>query len=838
MFSKYFIERPILANVIAVLMVLLGAVALMTLPVAQYPNIVPPTVQVTTSYPGANAATVAESIALPIEESVNGVENMLYMQSTSANDGSYSLTVTFAVGTNGDTAQVLVQNRVSAALSKLPAAVQAQGVTTEKRSASILQLIALTSQDDRYDNLYLSNYATINLIDELSRLPGVGSVEVLGSQYAMRIWLDPHLLRARGLTPADVSTAIKSQNQEVAAGQIGFPPAPKGQQFQLTVDVPGRLADVKQFENIIVKVEPGDGGRVIRLRDLGRVELGAQAYTKISRFENRPTALIAVYQRPEANALDVAAEVKAAFERLSTQFPEALEYRVTVDTTRFVTESIKQVYKTLIEAGVLVLLVILAFLQNWRAVLIPMTTIPVTIIGAFAAMSLMGFSVNMLTLFALVLAIGIVVDDAIIVVEGAAHHMEQGRTPKEAATRAMTELFGPIIGITLVLIAVFVPAAFISGITGQLYRQFALVIAATAVLSAINAATLKPTQCALWMRPASGRKRWAARTFNAGFDVLERGYTHLIRFMVRRAAVMSLLACLIILGAGYGLSRIPTGFLPTEDQGYVMIGVQLPDGASLERTTAAMEKVSKIAKATPGVDQVISVAGLSVLDNMATLSNGGVAWAVLRDWGERTTTETSLQGIVEHLQRALGEIHEGATFVLVPPAIQGLGNTGGFSMMLQLRDGSFDYRRLEALGSALVANASAQSGLSQLATSFRAQAPQRIVEVDRVKAEALQVAVTDVFSTMQAILGSSYVGQITKFGRVFQVYIQGDDNFRTKVEHLLNFHVRNQAGEMIPLGTLVTVKESVGPSVINLYNLRPAALVTGGAAEGSALVKR
>src|SRR5215813_2798382 len=612
MISKFFIERPVLSNVIALLMILIGGVALFNLAIAQYPDVVPPTVQVTTRYPGASAKTVIDTVALPIEQQVNGVEDMLYMQSYSGADGSYSLTVTFKIGTDLNFAQVLVQNRVSAALSQLPSSVQNQGVTVQKKSTSILLFVTLTSPDSKYDSLYLSNYATLNLRDELSRLPGVGNVTVFGAgQYSMRIWLDPNRLLARGLMPQDVVSAIQQQNQQVASGQIGIPPTPPGQAFQVTLNVNGRLDDAKQFEDIIVKT--GNNGDVTRVRDVGWVELGAQTYSQIFSLNKQPSAGIGVFQSPGANALEVEHAVEKKMAELAKAFPQGIRYDTPFDTTKFVNASINEVYKTLIEAGFLVLIVILVFLQDWRAMLVPATTVPVTIIGAFAAMAALGFTINLSTLFAIVLAIGIVVDDAIVVVEGAAHNIEQGMSGHDAAIKAMDALFAPIVGITLVLISVFLPASFLPGLTGRIYAQFALVIAATALLSAVNAATLKPTQCALWLRrPTPPEQRnFFYRGFNNVYDRVERGYTRLIGGLARHAGIAVTAALILIAIAGYGLSKVPTGFLPIEDQGYLIGAVQLPDGASLERTQKALDKVSDIVGKTPGVAQVTTIAGIS-----------------------------------------------------------------------------------------------------------------------------------------------------------------------------------------------------------------------------------
>jgi HAE1 family hydrophobic/amphiphilic exporter-1 len=834
MFSKFFIERPVLANVIALVTVLIGAVALLRLPVAQYPNVVPPTVQVTTRYPGASAQTLIDTVALPIEQQVNGVQNMIYMQSTSASDGSYTLTVTFDIGTDLDFAQVLVQNRVASALASLPQAVQAQGVTVQKKSTAILQIVTLSSTDDRYDSLFLANYGIINLQQELARLPGVGNVNVFGAgQYAMRIWLDPDLLQARGLTPQDVINAVQQQSQEVAAGAVGMPPVPAGQNFQYVLDVSGRLSDPAEFGQIIVKVEPGNGGRLTRVRDVGRVELAAQTYSQVFTLNNHPAAGLAIYQLPEANALAVAGQVRAKMAELARSFPPGMVYGVPFDTTLFVKASINEVYRTLIEAGILVLIVILVFLQDWRAMLVPATTVPVTIIGAFAAMAAMGFTVNLSTLFAIVLAIGIVVDDAIVVVEGAARHIERGLSGHDAAIKAMGELFGPIVGITLVLMSVFIPAAFLPGLTGQLYRQFALVIAATALISAINAATLKPTQCALWLRPAVPPEKRNAfyRGFNRIYDVAERHYAGLIRRMVRHSGLMVLVALGLIVLAGWGISRVPTAFLPIEDQGYVLIGVQLPDGASLERTQRAMAKVGEIAKRTPGVDQVINISGVSVLDNNATLANSGVAYVILKDWGQRGKGE-DLLSLYKNLNAELDSFEDGASFVLVPPPIQGIGNSGGFTMQIQLKDGSFDYAKLGSITRAIIATGMGQSALQRLSTSFREGTPQFRVTVNRIKAETVGVPVGNVFAALQSYLGSSFIAQFNKFGRVFQVYAQAEGSYRSRIDGIRQLQVPNASGQLVPLGTLLDIEPVQGPSLISLYNLYPSATIVGAAAPG------
>ncbi len=828
MISKFFIERPVLANVLAILMVLLGAVAVYDLPIAQYPDVVPPTVQVTTRYPGASATTLMDTVALPIEQQVNGVENMIYMQSTNTSDGSYTLNVTFSIGTNLDNAQILVQNRVSSALSQLPQAVQAQGVTVKKISTSILLFVTLTSPDGRYDSLYLANYATINLKDELGRLPGVGNVNVFGAgQYSMRVWLDPEKMKARSLNAQDVVSALQQQSQQVTAGQVGMPPAPSSVDFQYTIDLSGRLSDVGQFEKVVVKT--GSNGEITRLSDVGRIELGAQTYGQVFTLGGKQAAGIGIYQSPGANALDVETKVKARMAELAKNFPPGLNYSVPFDTTVFVNASIHEVYKTLIEAAVLVLIVILVFLQDWRAMLVPATTVPVTIIGAFAGMWALGFTVNFSTLFAIVLSIGIVVDDAIVVVEGAAHNIEHGMSGHDAAIKAMNELLGPIIGITLVLMSVFLPAAFLPGLTGRMYAQFALVIAATALLSAINAATLKPTQCALWLRPPvpNGRKNAFFRGFNAVYGRLEQRYAHVIHRMADHAGLMTIIAFIIMGLAFFGLSRVPTGFLPIEDQGYLLVAVQLPDGAALSRTKETLDQISAIAEKDPAVDQVIAISGISVLDNNASLANAGVAYVVLKDWSVRADLRT----VFPRISQALANVDARVT-VLPPPPIQGIGNAGGFTLQVELRDGSSDLAKLQSVTNAMVANAQSQSALQRVQTSFRATAPQLRVEVDRVKAQTLGVTIDQVFSTLATYFGSTYVIQFNKFGRVFQVYAQADSQFRLRPRDIENLWVRNSQGNMVPLGTVASISPTVGAPLISLYNLYPSSSIIGLPAAG------
>jgi HAE1 family hydrophobic/amphiphilic exporter-1 len=836
MISRFFIDRPVLANVLALVFVLVGLVALLQLPSAQYPNVVPPTIQVSTRYAGATAKTMIDTVALPIEQSVNGVEGMLYMQSTSASDGTYTLTVTFAIGTDPDKAQILVQNQVSAALSSLPPAVQAQGVTTAKRSSSILEFVTLVSPDSRFDGLFLTNYAVISVQNELARLKGVGAVTVFGAgQYAMRIWMNPDLLQARSLTPQDVINAIQEQSQEVAAGQVGAPPAPKGQDFQYSLDLKGRLDDAAEFENIIVKSDPSNGGQITRIRDIGRVELGAQTYSQSFNLDGRPAAGIAISLLPDANAIAVAEEVNTKMAELAKSFPQGLIYQVPYDTTKFVKAAIREVYVTLIEAGVLVLIVILVFLQDWRAMLVPATTVPVTIIGAFAAMAALGFTINLVTLFAIVLAIGIVVDDAIVIVEGVSRYVEEGMPGREAAGKAMDDLIGPVIGITLVLMSVFIPAAFMPGLTGQLYRQFALVIAATAFISAINAVTLKPTQSALWLRPPTPleRRNFFYRGFNAVYERLEGGYVGLIGRMTRRSGLMVVLALILVVCAIWGLTRVPTAFLPNEDQGYVIVAAQLPDGASKERTDAVMQKITGIAKQTPGVDNIITVSGVSILDNFATLANAGVAFVVLKDWDVRLKQKgQDLRSIILNLNRSLQGVTQAVAFALPPPPIQGIGNVGGFTMQVEIRNGDFDYALLQSLTEAVIRDGNAQSALQRLSSTFRAGAPQISVAVDRIKAETLGITTGNVFSALSTYVGSNYAAQFNRFGHVFQIYAQALPDYRANVEDIRRLKVKAGNGDMTPIGTVINVKETQGPLLISLYNLYPSATVVGNPAPG------
>jgi hydrophobic/amphiphilic exporter-1 (mainly G- bacteria), HAE1 family len=834
MISTFFINRPIFANVIAIVTIILGAVALTNLPVAQYPEIVPPTIQVTTNYPGGSADVVANTVGIPIEQAVNGVEGSIYMQSTSGSDGSYTLTVSFEVGTDLNTSLSLVQNAVNGATAQLPPEVQSQGVTVKKVSTNILMFASLFSDDDRYDEKFLSNYAIINLQQPLARLPGVGQVNVLGAgAYGMRIWLDPNKMQSYELTTLEVLNAVKNQNTQVAAGQLGAPPVPSDQLFQITLTTLGRLSTVEEFEDIIIKSNFGKesgSAPIVRVKDVARVELSQQTYSQFSTISGRKAGHLAIYSLPGANALKVADEVRRQMEEMSKTFPEGLKYVTLYDTTRFINQSIDAVYQTLLEAGVLVLIVIALFLQNFRAMLVPATTVPVTIIGAFAAMLALGFTVNLMTLFALILAIGIVVDDAIVIVENASHYIEKGLTPHDAAIKAMSELTGPVVGITLVLTAVFLPAAFMPGITGQLFRQFALVIAATAVISALNALTLKPAQCALYLKPRPKDKKinWFYRGFNRAYQAVEDVYIGMVSRMAHHVGIMVVVFVAIIAVAGYFFGRHPTGFLPTEDQGYCIIAAALPDGASQPRVDQVTRKIGAIVKETPGVEGWVTIGGFSILDS-ANRSNMASVFVIYQDWSKRP--DLPQDKIIEHLSKATAEIQEARIAVLIPPSIPGLGQAGGFQMMVEDR-GSIGLSELQKATIEMARAANAQSGLARVFSTFSANSPQYYLDIDRTQALAFGIPLNDVFNTLQTYLGSTYVNLFNKFNQSFQVRMQADTDFRRAPQDISNLYVANKAGEMVPLGAMVKVQPTLGAELVTRYNLYPAAAVFGGAAPG------
>lgn len=831
MISRFFIERPILANVIAFVTIIIGLVFLNRLPVAQYPQIIPPTIQVTSRYPGASADVVAATIGVPIEQAVNGVEGSIYMSSTSSSDGSYTLTITFDVGTNLDTSLALVQNLVNGALSQLPGGAQQQGVTVRKVSPNILLVVSLYSEDERFDEIFLSNYGIINLQNPLARLPGVGQVRIFGAgPYSMRVWLDPKRLQYFGLTTTDVLTAVQEQNVQVVAGQLGAPPVPKDQPFQFTITALGRLSDTSQFENIIIKTATGTAPQIVRLRDVARVDLSQQNFSNYSKFTGHKSAQIVVFSLPEANAISVADSVYQAMADMSKKFPEGLTYAIRYDTTRFVRESISKVYETLIIAAVLVLIVILLFLQNFRAMLVPATTVPVTIIGAFIAIAALGFTINLMTLFALVLVIGIVVDDAIVIVENSSYYIERGMPPKEATIKAMQELTGPVMGITLALVSVFLPAAFLPGITGQIFRQFALVIASTSVISAINALTLKPVQCAFWLKPRGEKKpNWFYRGFNKVFHAMTNVYMGVVTRMVKRPVLFVIVFSVIITATFLVFLSRPTGFLPTEDQGYGILVSLLPEGASQPRSREVADKINAILKKIPGVDFWVHIGGLSILDG-ANVSNVSTTFIVYKDWKDRGTA-LNQDRIISNINRELYGLQEAQAFVVIPPPIRGLGQTGGFQMMVEDR-GSLGLAGLKQATEELVRIGNSQSSLRGLATTLSVGSPQLYLDIDRTKAQSLQIPMSNVFDTLQAYMGSSFVNLFNKYNQVFQVYIQADSSYRLQPKDIKNLYVRNQGGDMVPIGSILDVKSVQGSELITRYNLYPAAAIFGSAAPG------
>jgi multidrug efflux pump len=851
--SRFFIDRPIFAAVLSIVITIAGGVAVFTLPVAQYPEITPPTVNVSCSYPGASAAVVADTIAAPIEQQVNGVEGALYMSSQCTNDGSYSLNVTFKLGTDLDMAQVLVQNRVAMALPTLPDVVKQTGATTKKKSPSILLVVNLYAPDGRYDQLYLSNYATIQVRDELARLPGVGDVSFFGQQdYSMRVWLDPEKLQARNLTSNDVIKALQEQNVQVAAGQIGQPPVTTAQDFQYTMSTLGRLRNPEQFGAIILKT--GQAGQVTYLRDIARIELGAKSEDQYCTLDGGPSVGVAVFQLPGSNALATADGVRAKMEELKKRFPAGLDYAIAYDTTPFVRESIREVFKTLGEAFVLVALVIIIFLQSWRATLIALIAIPVSLIGTFAVMTLLGFSLNNLSLFGLVLAIGVVVDDAIVVVENVERWIARGLSPKEAAYKSMEEVTVAVIAIAFGLSAVFIPTAFISGISGQFFRQFALTIATSTLISAFNSLTLSPALAALLLRPHGARKDplawlldaalgWLFRGFNTAFNWTTQLYGRLVTYCLKGAAVALAVYVLLLGLTYYGFKVVPTGFIPTQDKGYLVANVQLPDSASAQRTIEVMRRAEDIARNTPGVKHTIGISGQSALLG-ANGSNFGSLYVVLDEFAERRDPARSADALAALLRRTYYRaIPEAMVAVFGAPPVDGLGTTGGFKLMIQDR-GNLGLAALQGQVENLVEKGRAVPGLVALFTQFRANTPQLYVDIDRVKCKTLGVALSDVFNTLQANLGGYYVNDFNEFGRTWQVKAQADSRFRDRPEDVGRLYVRNASGDMVPLGTVAKVTETSGPVLITRYNMYTAAAINGAAAPGvssgqaAALVER
>jgi len=831
--AAFFVNRPIVAMVISIVTVLLGVVAMLRLPIAQYPEIVPPMVQISTTFVGASATDVEASVAAPLEQKMNGVENMIYMKSTNANDGTLSLKVSFEVGTDLDMANVLTQNRVSEAMPSLPQSVKNFGVSVKKSLAFPLMIISLKSPNGSYDTSFLTNYATINITDALSRVRGVGQVNLFGgSDYAMRVWLQPGRIANLGLTIPDVINAISQQNTLAPAGQIGGPPAVPGTEYTYTVRTKGRLLNEEEFGEIILRSNP-DGSQV-RLKDVARIELGTQLYNAIGRYDGKPGAIMAVYQIPGTNALEVAAGVRATMEELAERFPADLGYTVSLDTTLPVEEGIDEIVKTLFEAIALVILVVFVFLQNWRATLIPLLTVPVSLVGAFIFFPLLGFSINVLSLLGLVLAIGIVVDDAIVVVEAVMHHIEQGMSPRDATLKAMEEVSGPVVAIALILAAVFVPVAFIPGITGQFYQQFAITIAISVLLSAFNALTLSPALAAMMLQPSGGKRSPLARFYAAFNRVFGRGteaYLGLTAILVRKT-VRSLLLILALAGLAAVLAaRVPTGFVPEEDQGFLLVNVMLPDAASLERTDAVMRKVESVLAANTAVEGYNTVTGFSLLAG-ASSSNMGFVFVQLKGWGERTDPSMHANAVVAALNRELArQIPEAIVGAFGPPAIPGLGTGAGFTMQLQDRGGNTpEYLATQA--EQFIAAARQRPEIGRIATAFRADVPQIFADIDRSKVLKTGVALADVNTTLGALLGSAYVNDFNRFGRVYKVYVQAEPEYRRDPKQLGLFFVRTGNGEMVPLDTLITTRPANGPEFTNRFNLYRSAEVTGTPAPG------
>ncbi len=847
-FPHFFIDRPIFAGVISIVITLIGAIALLTLPIAQYPEIAPPTIQVTATYPGANAKVVAETVATPIEQQVNGVESMLYMSSQSTSDGNMTLSITFKLGTNLDTAQVLVQNRVAIAIPILPAEVQRIGVTTKKQSPDITMVVHLVSPDESLDQLFTSNYALLQIRDELARVDGVGDINVFGArEYSMRLWLDPDKLSSRGLTAQDAVTAVQEQNVQVAAGIIGAPPAPKGATaFQFTVSTQGRLTNEEEFGDIVVKT--GSDGQVTRIRDVARVELAARDYTVNSQLGGKPATAIAIFQLPGSNALQTSAAVRKKMEELKQRFPNGLDYTIVYDPTVSVRESIHEVQKTLFEAILLVVLVVLVFLQTWRAALIPLVAIPVSLIGTFAAMAAFGFSINNVSLFGIVLAIGIVVDDAIVVVEAIEHHIENGLSPRDAARKAMTEVGGALVAIALVLCSVFIPTAFISGITGAFFRQFALTIAVSTAISALNSLTLSPALAALLL-PMRGAKKdffqrildgllgWFFKGFNKAFAWSSNTYGNVVGRLTRLAAIVLLIYAGLLGLTALGFKVVPGGFLPTQDRGYAVAYAQLPDAASLDRTQAVVDKIAKIAHETPGILNTVEFAGFNLFGGNQT--NTAAVFLPFKEFSERNTADQGMPAILAKMNaRVRAEIPEALVLVFPPPPVSGIGNAGGYKLFIQDR-GNAGLDELQTQAFTMMVKANQTPGLANNLTTFRANVPQLWLEVDRVKAKSMNVPLSNVFGTLQTYLGSSYVNDLTLFGRTYRVTAQADSRFRLKAEDIRLLKTRNASGGIVPLGSVATVQEVSGADKITRYNMFTAADLSGqpapGASTGDAL---
>lgn len=829
MFSHFFIDRPVFAAVVSIVITLLGALALTALPVARYPDLAPPTVNVSTGYPGANALTVADTVANPLEKEVNGVEDMLYMQSVSGNDGSMNLTVTFQAGVDLDIANVLVQNRVAVGESRLPEDVRRQGVEVRKKSTDVVLYIGFYSPDGTHDDNFISNYVSQYIKTELARVNGVGDVMIYGTgDYSMRVWLDPEKMKSLGLAASEVVAAIREQNVEVAAGVVGGAPAPEGVATQYIVTTQGRLEDPEEFEKIVVKT--GEDGRAISISDVGRVELGAETYNFISQFNGKPSATATIYQIPGANLMQVAEALKAKLEELKANFPKGLDYDISYDSTDVVSASIREVVITLFITLILVVLTVYVFLQNLRATLIPSLTIPVSLVGTFGAMLALGYSINQLTLFGLVLVIGIVVDDAIVVVENTIRHLQSGLSPKEAAKKAMSEVTGAVVATTLVLLAVFVPTIFMGGITGMLFRQFSVTISIATVISSINALTLSPALCGVLLRRQDKEPGGFFRWFNNALDGTRSGYLGIVRIALRRA----LLGLVLFLGlsavALFGLGNLPTGFVPQEDEGYCMATFQLPEGATLQRTKEVMAQINRAIEKLPAVRSYITIAGYSLLDSAATTA-AGFAVVTFDDWSERSSPGLGMKAIIDQFNRELSRIQSASSFSFAPPSLPGVGLVSGFTFMLQDR-GGVGLETLQDMATTLIEDGNSQTGLQGLNTPFRANTPQVYVDVDREQIKRMGVSLDSLFSTLQIYLGSAYVNDFTLLGQIYKVTAQADAGYRASPGDIGKLEMPGQDGKMIPVSSVASIEETLGPQTVTRFNLYPSIKILGGPSPG------
>ncbi|NBF03046.1 multidrug efflux RND transporter permease subunit [Pseudomonas sp. Fl5BN2] len=840
-FSQFFISRPIFAAVLSLLILIAGAISLFQLPISEYPEVVPPTVVVRANFPGANPKVIGETVAAPLEQAITGVENMLYMSSQSTADGKITLTITFALGTDLDNAQVQVQNRVTRTQPKLPEEVTRIGITVDKASPDLTMVVHLTSPDKRYDMLYLSNYALLNIKDELARLGGVGDVQLFGmGDYSLRVWLDPNKTASRNLTATDVVTAIREQNRQVAAGALGTPPAPNATSFQLSVNTQGRLVTEEEFENIIIRA--GDNGEITRLKDIARVELGSSQYALRSLLNNQPAVAIPIFQRPGSNAIEISNEVRAKMAELKQSFPEGMDFSIVYDPTIFVRGSIEAVVHTLFEALILVVLVVILFLQTWRASIIPLVAVPVSLIGTFAVMHMFGFSLNALSLFGLVLAIGIVVDDAIVVVENVERNIELGLTPIEATKRAMREVTGPIIATALVLCAVFIPAAFISGLTGQFYKQFALTIAISTVISAFNSLTLSPALAAVLLKGHDAPKDrfsklldtlfggWLFRPFNRFFERASHGYVGTVRRVIRGSGIALFLYAGLMVLTWFGFAHTPTGFVPPQDKQYLVAFAQLPDAASLDRTEEVIKRMSDLALKQPGVESAVAFPGLSI-NGFTNSPNNGIVFVTLKPFNERKDPSMSAGAIAGALNGKYADIQEAYMAIFPPPPVQGLGTIGGFRLQVEDRSG-LGYEELYKEVQNVITKSRSVPELAGLFTSYQVNVPQVDAAIDREKAKTHGVAISDIFDTLQIYLGSLYANDFNRFGRTYQVNVQAEQQFRLESEQIGQLKVRNNKGEMIPLATFIKVSDTSGPDRVMHYNGFVTAEINGAAAPG------